>query len=131
MMAEHNGTLPGIRRSLEAMLRRSKRPTALLVTRPGTALFVASELIRRGFRLPEDLSLVCRDTDRFLEYFVPNIARYEVNPRSHAQRLARLVLQCVGGAVPRAQRVRLMPQFRRGESVGPPPARVGSGGEFR
>ena len=117
MVAEHDGTPDGIRLRLDSLLRGTRRPTGFLVTHAKPAIFVASELIRRDLRIPRDVSLVCRDSDSFLEYFVPGIARYAVNSKFHAQRLGRLVLQYASGGAPRIQRVRLTPQFQPGESL--------------
>lgn len=116
-VAEHNGTPAGIRRKLDALLRVTPRPTGFLITHAMPALLVASELIRRGVRIPGDASLICRDTDLFLEYFSPGIASYKVDPELHARRLGRLVLQYAKGGSPRNRLVRLMPQFTPAESV--------------
>ncbi|MEK0445766.1 MAG: hypothetical protein RLZZ399_1087 [Verrucomicrobiota bacterium] len=114
---EHDGTPEAIRRKLDYLLRGTRRPTGFLVTHAKPAILVASELIRRNLRIPRDVSVVCRDSDSFLAYFVPGIARYAVDSQFHAQRLGRLVLQYASGAVPRIQRVRLTPQFQPGESL--------------
>ena len=118
MVAEHDGTLAGIHKQLDTLLRRSPRPTGFLVARAMPTLAIASELIRRGVRLPQDVALIGRDSDHYLDYFSPCIARYKVEPQLHARRLARLVLQYVRGGSQRSQQVRLMPQFIPGESLG-------------
>ena len=120
-VVEHDGTPSGIQRKLDAALRVSPRPTGFFVTHAMPALRVASELIRRGIHLPGDASIICRDTDLFLEYFSPGIARYRVDPLVHAQRLGRLVLQCATGGSPKNRLVRLVPQFHPSESVGAHP----------
>ncbi len=117
IVAEHDGTPAGIQKRLDALLKTSPRPTGFLVTHAMPALLVASELIRRGINLPKDASLVCRDTDLFLEYFSPAIARYQVDPHLHARRLGRLVLQYASGGAPKTRTVRLMPQFHPAESI--------------
>jgi LacI family transcriptional regulator len=120
VLAEHDGTVGGIHRQLDLLLRREQPPTGFLTTRAMPTLAVASGLIRRGFRLGQDVALIGRDSDQFLEYFSPSIARYGVDPRQHAQRLARLVLQHARGGSPRTREVRLMPDFLPGESLGEP-----------
>lgn len=117
-VAEHDGTATGIQRKLDAVLRAAPRPTGFFVTHAMPALMVASELIRRGINIPGDVSVICRDTDLFLEYFSPGIARYRVDPLVHAQRLGRLVLQCASGVSLKNRLVRLMPHFHPGESMG-------------
>jgi DNA-binding LacI/PurR family transcriptional regulator len=117
-VAEHDGTPAGIQRKLDSVLRTTPRTTGFLVTHAMQALMVASELLRRGIQLPRDASIICRDTDLFLEYFSPRIARYRVDPQLHAQRLGRLVLQCASGGAPKTGAIRLVPQFYPGESIG-------------
>jgi DNA-binding LacI/PurR family transcriptional regulator len=118
MIEEHDGTPDGIRKTLATLLRRKPLPTGILLTHAISALFVASELIRRGFRMPLDISLICRDSDYFLNYFSPSIARYEVDSRLHAQRLGSLILLYANGGSVRTQRVLLMPKFCLGDSLG-------------
>ena len=89
-----------------------------VVARAMPTLTVASELIRRGYRLPHDAAVIGRDNDHFLDFFSPGIARYQVDSQLQAQRLARLVLLVARREVPRNPKVRLMPQFLTGESLG-------------
>jgi len=116
-VVEHDGTPSGIQRKLDSALRGSPRPSGFFVTHAMPALLVASELIRRGINLPGDASIICRDTDLFLEYFSPSIARYRVDPLVHAMRLGRLVLQRASGSSSKNRLVRLVPQFHPGESM--------------
>ncbi len=116
-VVEHDGTPSGIRKKLDALLRAPQRPTGFLITHAMPALLVASELIRRGLHIPKDASVICRDTDLFLDFFSPEIARYRVDPLIHAQRLGRLVLQYASGNYPKNRLVRLMPQFDRTQSI--------------
>lgn len=118
VVVEHDGSPASIRAAVSRILRQTSTPTGVLVLRANAALVVASEMIRRRVRIPEDVSVVCRDSDHFLDYFSPAIARYEADPLIHAQRLAKLVLRIVkegGGPV---TKVRLIPKFRPGESLG-------------
>jgi LacI family transcriptional regulator len=118
VMARHDGTLTGIRRQLDRLLRLHPAPTGFFVLRAIPALAVASELTRRGFRLPADIALISRDSDHFLGYFSPELARYAHDPDLFARRLAGMVVQLAKeGAVPN-RRVRLMPTFIKGETLG-------------
>ena len=116
IVAEHDGSPSGIRSQLKTLLRRTQKPTGFLVARAMPTLTVASELIRRGYRLPHDAAVIGRDNDHFLDFFSPGIARYQVDSQLQAQRLARLVLQVARREVPRNPKVRLMPKFLPGES---------------
>jgi len=118
LVAEHDGTPEGIRKQVDLLCRRKARPTGFLVARAMPALAVASELTRKGLRIPEDVSVICRDRDHFMDYFSPAIARYGVDPQTHAQRLARLILQYARDGSQKTKQVRLTTQFFAGESVG-------------
>jgi DNA-binding LacI/PurR family transcriptional regulator len=122
VVAEHDGTPAGLQKKLDSVFRGPQRPTGCLITHAKPAMYVSSELTRRGLSVPRDVSVICRASDSFLDYFVPGIARYRVDPVVHAQRLGRLVLQYANGGAPRVQRVRLMPNFYAGDSLAPPPA---------
>lgn len=118
IIAEHDGTPDGIRKCLDELLRRRPAPTGFLVGRSMPLLAVASELMRRGVRLPKDAALIGRDSDHFLEYFSPVLARYHHDPDLHARRLSRMILQLARSGVAPPRQIRLMPEFFRGESVG-------------
>jgi DNA-binding LacI/PurR family transcriptional regulator len=114
----HDGTPESIRQRLDVLRGHKIPPTAYLVGRSMPALMVASELMRRGVRVPRDAAVIARDSDHFLEYFSPALARYRADPEVHARRLARLVIQLAHGAAQRPRHVRIMPQFLNGESLG-------------
>lgn len=118
IIATHDGTPANIRRRLDELLRLKPAPTAFLVGRAMPALTVASELMRRGLRLPQDAVVISRDSDHFLEHFSPALARYVSDPEAHARRLARAALQLAQGSPGKTRAIRLMPEFLRGESLG-------------
>jgi DNA-binding LacI/PurR family transcriptional regulator len=117
-IAHHDGTSEGIRQRLHTLFGAGRAPTAFLVARSMPALMIASELQRRGRRIPGDAAVIARDSDHFHEYFSPALARYRADPEVHARRLARIVIQLVGGSTARAGRIRIMPKFFPGESLG-------------
>jgi DNA-binding LacI/PurR family transcriptional regulator len=117
-VAQHDGSPEGIRRMIQSLMRRSPRPTGFLVARANVALAVASELIRLGIGVPEEASIISRDSDRFLEYFSPSLARYGLDPNFHARTLSRLLLRVAEGATVSQRKVRMLPEFLGGESFG-------------
>jgi DNA-binding LacI/PurR family transcriptional regulator len=118
LIVHHDGTAGNIRQRLDQLLSQKSVPTAFLVGRSMPALMVASELMRRGVRVPRDAAVIARDSDHFLEFFSPTLARYRADPEVHARRLARLVIQLARGAVQRSRQIRIMPEFLEGESLG-------------
>ncbi len=121
IVAHHDGTAESIRRALDTLLENRSAPTAFVVARSMPALMVASDLARRGRRIPRDVSVIARDSDHFLEFFSPQLARYRANPDTHARRLAKLVLQLARGAACSPRATRIMPEFSAGESLGDAP----------
>ena len=117
-IVHHDGTPESIRRQLHHLFQNTEIPTALIVARSMPALMAASELMRRGLRVPQDVALIARDSDHFHEYFSPQLARYRADPDVHARRLARILMKLVRGETGRPACVRLMPEFFPGESLG-------------
>jgi DNA-binding LacI/PurR family transcriptional regulator len=117
LIASHDGTPANIRKCLDGWLRLASPPTAFLVARSLPALTVASELQRRGLRLPQDVALIARDSDHFLEYHSPSLACYHHDPDTHARRIARVVIQLARGGGIRTRATRMMPTFLKGESL--------------
>lgn len=117
-VVRHDGTVAGICARLDALLRKPAPPTALLVSRPVHVLTVQGHLMRRGIKLPQDMALISRDDDSFLEHVVPSVARYSSNPGAFTEKLAKLVLGVAAGGVLKAADHRIMPTFLRGESFG-------------
>lgn len=120
MIVHHAGSPESIRQHLQRLFSGGDVPTAFLVARSMPALMTASELMRRGLRVPRDAAVIARDSDHFHEYFSPQLARYQADPEVHARRLSRIVCKMVAGDLSPSSRVRIMPQFFPGESLGEP-----------
>jgi len=113
----HNSTVDGIRSSLDAVFAGKDRPTGLLVSYPEHVLTVLSYALSAGLRIPQDLSLISRDYDYFLDHLYPSVAHYEFDHRIYAARLARLVVQLAAtGFLPR-RATWVMPEFRSGGTL--------------
>jgi LacI family transcriptional regulator len=113
----HDGTVKNLRFLLNAILRLQSRPTALLVTNPGTVLTVASHLMHCGIQIPRDVSLLALDDERYLSHLTPALARYRLDWNPYAARLSRMVIQlATTGTLPR-HRILVMPRFEKGETV--------------
>lgn len=118
IVAHHDGTAQGIRQRLHRLLDGAAAPTGFLVARSMPALMTASEIMRRGLRVPQDVAVIARDSDHFHEFFSPQLARYRADPDVYARRLARLIFKRLSDANGGSHRVRIMPGFFPGESLG-------------
>lgn len=114
----HAGTAADICAQLDGLLRRRNAPTALLVSRATYVLTVIGHLLRRGVRLPQDVALISRDDEPFLDQMVPSVARYLISPQTMAGRVSSAVLDVVQhGWVSPASHL-IMPEFSEGETLG-------------
>jgi DNA-binding LacI/PurR family transcriptional regulator len=116
IIARHDGTVGSICKCLDGLFRRPTPPTALLVSRPTHLLTAMSYLARRGIRIPQNVAIISRDNDSFLEHVVPSVAHYASDPMLFAQKLSRVVLEIAEGRVRRAEDHRIMPRFVPGET---------------
>ncbi|HEY4416496.1 MAG TPA: substrate-binding domain-containing protein [Verrucomicrobiae bacterium] len=117
-VVRHNGTVNGLTYKLDALLRRPQPPTGFFVSRPEHVLTVASQLLRHGRRLPQDVALISRDDAPFLEHFVPSIARYVFDPKVFARRISKAVLDMADGASVKPVDHQILPRFSSGQTLG-------------
>ena len=118
IVAKHDGTVAGASRVLSRLFDRPLPPTALLVSKPNFYLTTFAFLSQRGLRVPDDVSLVSRDSDTFLPYLTPTPACYSLNPKIYAKRLFALVETLIRGARITHLKQRIEPQFIPGPSLG-------------
>ncbi len=116
-VVHHDGTVGSICARVDALLKRDHPPTALLVSRPRHVLTVLGQLLRRGIRVPEQVALISRDDDSFLEDMVPSVARYSRNPKVFASKVSGVVLEMARGAKQFPDQ-KIMPRFINGETLG-------------
>jgi len=116
----HRAGAEGVRAALSRCLSRCHAPTALLISSPLCAVTVASHLLCQGLRIPDQVSVICRDGSEYLRCFSPEIARYEVDWSVYARRCARTLIQLATAGRLMANPRRQMARFVPGQSVGPP-----------
>ncbi|MDB6118973.1 MAG: alanine racemase [Verrucomicrobiaceae bacterium] len=116
-VGHHDGTSSSVCRVIDGMLRRSPSPDAMLIARSSFALTALTHLLKLGIRIPEDMALLCRDDDAFLDSTVPRMARYVVSPSTFARNVFKTVMSLVKGGQVRRGNVRVMPVFVARESL--------------
>ncbi len=120
IVVHHDSTKADICRKLDALLGLSQPPSGLLICMPGHAVAVLTYLLSKGMRIPQDMSLICRDADPHLEYASPAMACYPFAYQTHGDRLCRRVVElATTGVLPLKYRL-MMPHFENGETIGPP-----------
>ena len=119
----YESNVDGIIRTLDGMIRRKERPTALQMPNANYCMTIWSYLGRQGMRIPEDMSVVAQVGPMELSYLTPEPTYYILNVSAYAQKLTRAILaQIEGGVVP--PHPPIFPELVRGGSLGPPPHAV-------
>jgi LacI family transcriptional regulator len=118
VIGRHADTRASVCGCLNELLRRRSPPTGFLVANANSALTAHCFLLEKGLKLPQEVALISRDHDRFLEEVVPSLARYSCDPTLLARKISGKVLAVVRGAVGQARADLVMPDFVPGESLG-------------
>lgn len=117
LVVRHNGSLAGITARLDALFASARPPTGLLVAKPAATLAVIGYLLKRGRRVPRDVSLLARDSDGLFEGV---ISHYRFPEKTFVQRLTRLMLQLVEQGRLRAGPSLIFPRYVPGGSLDGP-----------
>ena len=113
----HNTSTAHLCAQIDQCLRSPHPPTAYLVARAPHTLTVAMHLMRRGKRIPQDVTVISRDDDPLFQATSPSIARYTSPPAQLANRISLAVRNLAESGITSAHQIRLMPTFVPGESV--------------
>ncbi len=119
-LAYHDQTIANVCQNVGRMLKTGA--TGWFIARQGHFITVQTDLLRRGFAIPEAISLISRDADAYLDDLVPTPTRYEVDLEAYARRCAQLAMRLIEGQCEPGEAVRLVSSLVRGETTGPPPA---------
>lgn len=117
----HDQSHEAIIRLTDRLLARRNPPTAWLICRQGSFTRFYTHLLHRGVRLPERLSILCRDWDHYFGEFMPAPTSYRLDTSRLLHRAARLVLRVALGQVHPGEAVLEMPELSPGETLGAPP----------
>lgn len=113
----HDGSLKRIQSCVELLLTSRTRPDALIVARSAHALTALTVLLNHGVRIPEDMALICRDDDGFLDHVIPRLSRYKVSPAGFVKRIYRRVMNLVQNGHTTDGEGLVVPEFLKRESV--------------
>ena len=114
-------TLPadpaGIHKILRRLLERDDAPTALFVSRSSDYLSVLSSLLQLRRRIAEDVSLLLRDDEPFLQSLFPTPNRYAFAHRVFARRIGRLLMEALAKEPHDRRHVSVLPTYVAGGSL--------------
>jgi len=120
LIVHHQANKPSIAQTVRRLMESARPPTALLVNQSYHYLTVFSILAQLGWRTPQDVSLICRDEDRFLSFLEPEPARYVEDPHLFARKLARTTATLMKERPAKPPRAQIIPRLLRGASMAPP-----------
>jgi LacI family transcriptional regulator len=114
----HAGDAPAVERAILGLMRPVQRPTAIVTMMPGDALATCSLLLSRGYRIPQDVSVVSIFDDPSLSFLIPPLSRYGYDEYHFARRMTRLTIKLARQAG-RPSSVSTLPHFVAGATIGP------------
>ncbi len=115
----HDGTPEHFVYLLEMLfLRKEKeRPTALCIAYQNFFVLAFTWLQHRGLRIPEDVSLISRDSDDLIQYLRPRPSHYHYDTKVAQRKVVRTILAIAKGATVR-KAILILSEFQEGETVG-------------
>jgi DNA-binding LacI/PurR family transcriptional regulator len=113
----HDGTAAHLCALLDDAMCSPNSPTAFVVAHAVHVLTVMTHLMRRGKRIPQDVAVISRDDDPFLQSTSPAVTRYAINPAQFARRVSLAARQLAETGTLPAHAIRPMPKFLPGETV--------------
>ena len=122
LVVHHEHSPGSLGKALQRLLEMPKPPTALLVSNGASYLTVISALAQRHLRVPQDISIISRDAEPFLDFLVPMPARYAASPNAFAKKLLKPLLQSLRGETIVPRSTRILPAYTKGASLSQPTA---------
>ncbi len=113
---------------LTAILRRSNRPTAIIIRNLADALLVYEVARQEGLAIPNDLSVIALNDFSEMDYLAPPLVAYRHNYQITANRLGRAVVRLLDPCVRKPFHIRVTAERVRADSICRPP---GNEGEMR
>jgi DNA-binding LacI/PurR family transcriptional regulator len=106
-----------VAKAVDRLMATTPRPTAIFAAESNIYLSAFARLAQLHMRIPEDISLVCRDDEPYLRALLPEPARYSKNPHQYAKRLLALILKTTAAEPTSHVGAYIMPEFVLGPSL--------------
>lgn len=117
LVVRHDSTAANIRSLLDTLFDSPEPPTGLVVAKPKHVLTVAFYLLKRGYSVPGDVSLISRDQDSLFGDESAPIAHYRFGNNVYNRRLIRLMLQLASTGQLPAEPNLVFPRFFAGSTI--------------
>lgn len=113
----------GLLATLDRGLRGATPVTAIFCIHVEHLLMVLVHLLKTGRRVPQDVSLLCRETRTSLDLGLPEITRYRSAAVKHARLAVRMAQSLLSGHHSSTAPCLIMPAFVPGETLAPASSR--------
>jgi LacI family transcriptional regulator len=114
----HDNTIRGALKVMDRLFaNKPARPSAMLVANPYFYILVHTYLYGMDLKVPDDISLMCRDDDSFLDYTKPSPTRYLFDSVLFARHLFKLIIQTIEGEAILKDNIHIMPDYERGATL--------------
>jgi len=116
-VCEVEETAATVARAVDRLLALQRRPTALFIAESSLYLAAFSRLAQRGLRVPDDISLLCRDDEPYLASLLPSPVRYSKSPHAYAKLLVAHIARMLDREPVAQHGTYVMPEFLPGGSL--------------
>jgi DNA-binding LacI/PurR family transcriptional regulator len=113
----HDGTPENCEIILQRLFAQKIKPTGLCVVWVNYYILTQSWLQTRGFKIPEDVSLVCRDGDKSIHFLRPTSAHYTIKSSDGIHRQVVRAILAVVERTTGKEHTLVLPEFFHGESL--------------
>jgi len=103
------------------------RPTAVMAMNDLTAIGVMRAFRQRGFRIPEDVSVIGFDHTYFSEFYQPPLTTVDMQPAYLGRLAAKSLLELASATTPKGRDYVIPLHLVVSESTGPVPPAVCQG----
>lgn len=113
----YNPEPQGISRAVTAILASRPRPTAFYLTCPEDCVTILCHLQRAGIRVPGEVDLLCGWDDPILDYTIPVVSRYRIDPGKYGRRIGAMLLDLIRHGSGKTREVLMMSEFLPGGTL--------------
>ena len=113
-----DGTVEDLGRVLVRAMQLKHPPTAIITTRTRQVATALTWFGSRGIKVPSDFGLISLAHEPFMDYLVPEVSGYRLDPEAVSRQVIRLVKSLISGRAGGARNPWIMPQIVKGASIG-------------
>ncbi len=112
-----NRTVEGLIQTFSRALKLKEPPTAVIATRARQAATAMTWLSSQGIRVPSQISLVSLAHEPFMDYLVPAVSCYKVDPEGVSKQVIRRIESLLEGSPNRGGHSWITPEVVKGASI--------------